>query len=209
MNESCRFVGKSGCPPYDRSKAYGEQTVYAGIQNGLDAVIVTPTGIIGPNDFGPSHFGQVLIALSRGKLPGLVSGGFDWVDVRDVVQGALQAEDVAPSGSKYILSGHRATMIEIARIVRNLTGTPSPRFVAPLWLAAIGAPFTTVIDLIRGTQPLYTSVSIRAIRTSKIVSHEKATHELGYHPRPFEETIKDTLVWYKDHGMINPVHLMD
>src|SRR5690606_13352249 len=72
---------------YDRSKALGERAVREFVDAGLDAVIVNPTGIIGPVDYGPSRLGQLLGELASGKLPALLDGGFDFVDVRDVVDG--------------------------------------------------------------------------------------------------------------------------
>ena len=85
------YAGRSH-PPYDRSKAAGEKIVLDGVSRGLNAVIIAPTGIIGPFDFQPSHTGQMLLSLAKGRLPVLVKGGFDWVDVRDVVTGAMRAE---------------------------------------------------------------------------------------------------------------------
>ena len=48
-------------------------------------MIVHPSGIIGPNDFEPSRMGRVFLDLYYRRLPSLIDGGFDWVDVRDVV----------------------------------------------------------------------------------------------------------------------------
>jgi dihydroflavonol-4-reductase len=70
------------------------------VKEGLDAVIICPTGMVSPFDFRPSFFGQVLLALCQKRLPVLVAGGFNWVDVRDVAKGALQAEGHAPIGSR-------------------------------------------------------------------------------------------------------------
>jgi len=106
VNESSPLAGGKQHPPYDRSKAAGEKEVRAGMEQGLDSVIVSPTAIIGPYDYQPSHQGQMLISMAQKRLPALVDGGFDWVDVRDVVYGAMQAEKLAPRGSKYILGGH-------------------------------------------------------------------------------------------------------
>ena len=189
-------------PPYDRSKASGEAAVRAAIDNGLEAVIVNPTAIVGPYDFQPSHQGQMLLSMARRKLPALVKGGFDWVDVRDVVYGAMQAEKVAPRGSKYILGGHWASLAEIARMVEKATGVAPPAFVCPLWLASAGAPLVTAFEHLRGRRPLYTKASIIAINSNHQISHEKATRELGYHPRPLQETIDDTLGWFRGCGFL-------
>jgi dihydroflavonol-4-reductase len=180
-------------PPYDRSKAAGEAEVLSAVAKGLDAVIVNPTAIIGPYDFQPSHQGQMLLSMASGRLPTLIDGGFDWVDVRDVVYDAMQTEKLAPRGSKYLLGGHWASLVDIARMVEKETGTRALGFVCPLWLAGAGAPIITAVEHLRGHRPLYTRASIIAVNSNKLISHEKAEKELDYHPRPLEQTICDTL----------------
>jgi len=202
VDESRPLVDSRNCPPYDRSKANGEKEVRRGIEKGLDAVIINPTGIIGPHDYQPSHFGEVLLTLAQGKLPGLVAGGFNWVDVRDVVEGAIRAEEKAVTGARYILSGHWVSLPDLAAVVAEFTGVPAPNFVCPLWLASVGAPLVTAVDYLTGRRPLYTRVSIRALYSNRDVSHEKATRELGYQPRPIRQTILDTLRWFEGVGQL-------
>jgi dihydroflavonol-4-reductase len=202
VDESNSLVESRSYPAYDRSKAAAEREVRRGVEKGLDAVIISPTGIFGPNDYKPSHFGDALLRLANGRLPSLVGGGFDWVDVRDVVKGALRAEEKAPAGAKYLLSGHWVSLCEVARLVAEITGVPAPGFVCPLWLAGVGAPFITAFDRIAGRRPLYTSVSLQALRDNRKISHKKATDELGYQPRPFKETLIDTLRWFEQNGQL-------
>ncbi|MCK4273553.1 MAG: NAD-dependent epimerase/dehydratase family protein [Dehalococcoidales bacterium] len=187
-------------PPYDRSKAAAETEVRWGIEKGLDAVIINPTAIIGPHDYQPSHFGEALLSLAQRRLPVLVTGGFDWVDVRDVVAGAMQAEEMAPAGAKYLLSGHWVSMRDIAAMVAEITGVPATRFIVPLWLAHIGAPFIQAVSHLNRKRPLYTGVSLRALRSNRRISHDRASRELGYRPRPFRETLTDTLRWFEENG---------
>lgn len=195
--ESCRY------PPYDRSKAAAEREVREGIEKGLDAVIIYPTAILGPYDFQPSFFGDALLRMAQCKLPALVRGGFDWVDVRDVVAGAVLAEEKAPAGGRYLLSGHWVSMCDIAAMVEEITGVNTKRPVCPLWLAHIGAPFIQGIGRLNGQQPLYTSVSLRALKSNRHISHQRAGNELGYQPRPFHETLADTLRWFEENGKLN------
>jgi dihydroflavonol-4-reductase len=202
VDESRPLVESRHYPPYDRSKAAGEKEVQRGLEMGLDAIIINPTAIIGPYDYQLSYFGEALLALARGRLPGLVTGGFDWVDVRDVVEGALRAEERAPTGAKYLLSGHWVSMCDIAAVVADLTGMSVPGFVCPLWLARLGAPVVTSFGGLAKKWPLYTSVSMRALRSNRNMSHEKATRELGYQPRPFRETLIDTLRWFEENGQL-------
>jgi dihydroflavonol-4-reductase len=135
VDESRPLVSGRQNPPYDRSKAAGEIEVRKGIEKGLDAIIVNPTGIIGPFDYQPSHFGTALLLIANGKMIALINGGFDWVDVRDVVQGAMLAEKKAPTGSKYLLSGHWASMCDIADVIKEISDASIPGFVCPMPLA--------------------------------------------------------------------------
>ncbi len=208
VDESRPLVASRHYPPYDCSKAAAEIEVRRGIEKGLDAVIINPTAIIGPHDYQPSYFGEALLSLAHHRLPALVTGGFDWVDVRDVVAGALRAEESAPAGAKYLLPGHWVSMRDIAAMVAEITGVPAIRFVLPLWLAHIGAPFIQAVSRVNGKRPLYTGVSLRALRSNRRISHERASRELGYRPRPFRETLADTLRWFEESGYFTrPVNL--
>jgi dihydroflavonol-4-reductase len=170
---------------------------------GLDAVIIYPTAIFGPYDFQPSFFGEALLGIAQRKLPALVKGGFDWVDVRDVVAGAMLAEERAPAGGRYLLSGHWVSMCDIAGMVAEITGVRTERPVCPLWLAHIGAPFVKGMSRLNGRRPLYTSVSLRALKSNRHISHERGSRELGYQPRPFRETLADTLRWFEENGQLH------
>jgi dihydroflavonol-4-reductase len=199
VDEDRPLVSSPRVPPYDRSKAAGERIVRRAIEEGLDAVILYPTGIIGPYDFKPSHFGEVLLALARGRMLALIEAGFDWVDARDVAEGALRAASHAASGSRYLLSGHWARVREVAAIIEAYTGRRAPRLVFPLGLAYCGLPFSKLISA-PGGRPLFTSVSLHALRGNRSASHERAERELGFRPRPVEETIIDTLKWFEEVG---------
>ena len=154
--DESRDPADSRFPAYDRSKALGNDEILAGIKNGLDAVIVAPTAVLGPYDFKPSRMGAALIRLYQRKFPTLVGGGYDWVDVRDVVRGALKAEEVAPCGSKYILSGEWATVRRIAEIIETVRGVKPPRFTCPQWLARAAAPFSEKFCELFDKRPLFT-----------------------------------------------------
>ena len=91
---------------YDRSKARGQLEVLEGVKKGLDAVIVNPGAVVGPNDFKPSRMGEVFLDIYHRRLPALLDGGYNWVDARDVAAGALAAERQGRTGECYLLTGH-------------------------------------------------------------------------------------------------------
>ena len=204
IDESRPLTSSPDYPPYDRSKALAELEVRKGIENGLDAVIVYPTAVIGPHDYEPSYLGEAIVFLATRRLPAMVPGGYDWVDVRDVVRGAMAVEKRAKTGEGYILSGHWLSMKDIATMVRDITGTPPPRLAVPLWLAHLGVPFIALHSKLTGRRPLYTNFSLDVLKSNRYISHAKATRELGYEPRPFGESLRDTLEWFRDNGSLPP-----
>jgi dihydroflavonol-4-reductase len=195
LDENRPSLADPAAPPYVRSKAAADQIVQEGIAQGLDTIVVLPTAIVGPLDFRPSYFAQSLLKLVHGRIPVLVEGGYDWVDVRDVVAGAIQAEGLAPSGSRYILSGEWHSLSEVARMVEMIDDHPAPRLVLPLWMAELGEPFMVHFAQFNGSEPLYTRAMLYALRSNRKVDHSRATQDLGYSPRAFQETLKDTLHW--------------
>jgi len=203
VDESNPLVDSPKHPPYDRSKAAGTREVRKGIERGLDAVIIHPTAVIGPHDYQPSYLGEAILMMAKGELPALVPGGYDWVDARDVVSGAIAAAEKASKGASYLLSGRWVSMCDMAAIIADIIGVAGNKFVCPLWLAHTGAVYFTLTSKITGNRPLYTRMSLKALQDNKNISHERASRELGYNPRPFRETLTDTLRWFQENGQLN------
>jgi dihydroflavonol-4-reductase len=197
LDEERPLVTDLTLPPYDRSKALGEMEVQKGIERGLDAVIILPSGILGPFDFRPSLVGESLQLMQRGGVPVLTTGGYSWVDARDVATGAICAAEIAPSGSRYILSGHWVSIYDVATMAAKISGTRAPRLVIPLQVAELALPIMERLATLRGTQPLFTSAMLSALKSNRYISYERAARDLGYEPRPFVETLTDTLSWFK------------
>jgi len=198
LDEGRPLLTDGHIPPYERSKAAAELIARQAPQRGLDTVIIIPTAILGPYDFRPSYLGQALQMLVNRHIPALVPGGYDWVDVRDVVNGAIQAERLAPSGARFILSGHWQALEDVARLTAEISGGPAPRFTVPTWLAELAQPAMAKLSQLNGSQPLYTRAMLKALRSNQQVSHAHAAHDLGYEPRSFELTLKDTLNWFME-----------
>ena len=202
LDES-RPLHNGNYPPYDYSKAEGEKIVRAAIKQGLNAVIINPGGMLGPYDFKPSHFGSTLLSIAKGKFPALVDAGLSWVDNRDVAEGMITACERAKAGAKYILSGHWVTLKYVAEQVAKINGVNPPRMVLPIWLAKAGAPLAMLFDRVRGRRVLFTPISLKELESNPLLSHEKASRELGYQPRPLEQALADTMGWFRSHGFLN------
>lgn len=184
---------------YSYSKAESERVVMRAVNRGLNAVILNPTSVMGPFDSKGSLLGQALIKIHQGKLPFLVSGGYNWVDVRDVVAASIQAIESGRSGEKYILSGEFCSLKDLTYKISKISGCKIPRFV-PVPIARLACPVFQFYSAVTNTDPLYTQQSLDLLVSSPVnISSEKAKKELDYNPRPLEETLIDTFAWYKEN----------
>jgi len=190
---------------YDRSKAVAQMAVREAVREGLSAVILNPSGIIGPYDYKISRMGGVLLDIYHRRYPALIDGGYDWVDSRDVVASALAAETRGRVGECYLLSGNWVHVCDIARIISEIYGRKTPRLATPIWLCTLPAYFTLAYSKLRKVTPKFTPQAIAALQRHRYISHEKATRELGHSPRPIEVTIRDTLDWFKAQAMLDPI----
>jgi len=187
---------------YGRSKAQAALEVLDGVERGLDAVIASPTGIIGPYDFQPSEMGRFFLSFAQGRLPACVSGAYDFVDVRDVAAGLIAAAGRGRRRHNYILSGEQITMDRLMAVLSRASGVPAPRLRVPAALAKAIASFTCSYARMKGSRPLLTQESVSILSSNSCISHDKASRELGYHPRPIAETVGDTVRWFEEAGVL-------
>ena len=202
LDETRPLINSKNYPPYNYSKAEGERLVREALQNGLDAVIIIPAGIIGPYDFQMSHFGSTILAIARGKLRILVDAGLNWVDARDMSEGMIAAAEKANPGEKFILSGHQAALRTIADYITEYMNQEPLGIILPYSIARLFAPVVSTFDRIRGKRQLFTPISMDELNSNRHLSHEKAREKLGYKPRPLKETITDTLDWFRVNGYL-------
>jgi dihydroflavonol-4-reductase len=202
LDETRPFIGHTHMI-YEQSKVEGEKLVLDAAAGGLNAVIITPTAIVGTHDYKPSFLGQALIKMYTNSLPMLVPGGYNWVDVRDVVDCAIAAAEKGRKGERYLASGHYLSLKDLSQMIGKVTGRKTPSFTGPTILAKIGLPFISIYAMLRNEAPLYTKNSLEILKYSnRYISHAKASKELNYQPRPFEETVKDTFEWFNKNGFI-------
>ena len=188
---------------YEKTKAIAEQWVMEQHNNGVEVVVINPTSIIGPVDPRPSLMGEFMTLVYEGKIPALVSGGYDWVDVRDVVEAIIVAIENGKGGERYILSGKWLSIKSFTDIFIGFSDKNNYLRVLPLWLARLGVPFMHIFSMISGRQPVYTNGSLTILQEgNRFISSSKAQKELGFKARPLEETLFDTYNWFKENAYI-------
>ncbi len=182
---------------YARSKAEATNIVLDAVEKGLDAVIVHPTGVIGPFEYTRSNTGQLIYDFLHKRLYAYIDGAYDFVDVRDVAQGLFLACKKGRRGENYILSGEQVTIKQLLNYLEESSGIRAPNFKIPMWFARLTAPLAELYYLILRQKPLFTAYSLYTLCSNSLTQHKKASMELGYKPRPIKDTIFDAVKWMK------------
>lgn len=197
IDERVPFDSNQSCGEYGSSKARACTEVLKAANRGLDAVVVCPTGVVGPYDFEPSRLGQLLLDLARRKSTAYVDGAYDFVDVRDVAAGHVLAAQKGCRGETYILSGECISVRELMEMVREITGVHAPRIRVPYLLAWMASFFTPFYYRMKNIEPRFTRYSLHTLRSNSCISSGKAQRDLGYAPRPLHQAIRDAITWFR------------
>ncbi len=200
LDEHAHRADSPELPVYDRSKFAGEQELRAVIARGLDAVICNPTAVYGPVDAAPlSRVNGILRDAARGRLPAFIRGGFDFVDVRDVAAGLVAAADRGRTGENYLLGGHYQQLVDIARDAARRCGRRGPVVTLPVGALMALAPVVEPISAALGSDRV-TRASLATVSASPRVDCSKARTELGYQPRPTDDTVRDLALQFVAAG---------
>ena len=196
------FNPKSVNGKYAKSKARASALVMDAIKNkGLDAVLVHPSGITGPNDYSDTHLTQMVIDYMENRIPAAVNGGYDFVDVRDVAGGIIKVAEKGKTGDRFLLSNKYYSVKEMLSMLHEITGGKKIKLTLPMWLAYFSLPFLSAYFKLRGKRPLYTAYSLYTLNSNSNYSHEKASRELGYTPRGLRESLVDTVKFINENKL--------
>ena len=202
LNEDSPYCSKNA-PRYDQSKRDAQQFVLQQASGQMEVVVLNPTAVVGPYDNKPSLMGKAVIDIYKRKVPVLISGGFDFCDVRDVASGIVNAIEQGRNGQSYLLSGKWHSLEDLQNIILSIKGDTRKVPVLPAWAGYLGLPFILLLAAFNGEEPLYTKESISAlIHGNMKISSMKAEKELGYSCRPLHETIADSITWFKQAGTL-------
>ena len=200
IDESVPFDTSGLNSAYDSSKAMASLMVLEAVREGLDAVVVCPTGVIGPFDYRLSEMGRLILDSVKSKLQFSVDGAYDFVDVRDVARGLIQACERGRTGEHYILSGERVTIPKLMATVREVVNLKALQITVPMRLAKFGAELVTPLYRLMDIRPRFTRYALETVTSNSYISYAKAARELGYAPRSLRESITDTVRWLMKYG---------
>ena len=202
IDESVPYDMENPYGAYDRSKAEASLEVLNAARSGLEAVVICPTGVIGPYDFRRSMMGALIQDAATAKPTLYVDGAYDFVDVRDIADGLIAAADNGKRGESYILSGQKISVRYLLETVREITGRNFVQMKIPFNMAKFAALFTPLYYQLANVTPRFTPYSLEVLHSNSNISHAKATKELGYSPRSLSESIRDTVKWFLEKKIL-------
>ena len=189
---------------YDLSKCMAELEVHRACASGLDAVIVNPSGVVGPCDWKPSSLGKTVIDFARRRLPAYVPGSFELVAMRDVVSGHLLAMEFGRSGQRYILSGGLCTVDELLDELERITGKQRPRLCLPHGMMAPIAHVASALmrSFFPRTPQRFSPGMLKMLGRGKRARIDKAERELGYRPTSVFAALREQFEWFRERRVI-------
>ncbi|HEY3830486.1 MAG TPA: NAD-dependent epimerase/dehydratase family protein [Solirubrobacteraceae bacterium] len=180
--------------PYAQAKREAEVQVLRLVARGLPAVIVNPAFVMGAGDYSRSATELVRRFLRR-EIPAYVDGALNIVDVGDVAQGHLLADEYGQVGERYILGNRNFTLDRLFADLGRLSGVQPPTIKLPLSAALVLAK---VLEDLPGRPP-FTRNEVCASAQWWAFSSAKAKRELGYDPGHHEDPLASTIAWYRAH----------
>lgn len=190
-----------GC--YSQSKAMATQLVLDAVKNdGINACVIHPSGILGPEDYAVGETTKTLMDIIKGKMPAGIDGSFNLCDVRDLAAGAIAAADKGNSGECYILGNEEVSFKHFSKLIVEETNCKKIAFFLPIKLAYIMADFMEKSAKKNGKKPLLTKFSVYNLARNNHFDSSKAKKELGYTTRSYRETIHDEVAWLKNAQLI-------
>ena len=187
------IIVDSGLTPYVRSRMQAENIVlkYAK-EHGLPAVAMCVSTTYGSGDWGRTPHGAIIAGAAFGKLPFVMSGiELEAVGVDDAARAMILAAERGRVGERYLISEKMISNAEVVRIAAEAAGVPAPTKSIPLPVSYALAAAGSIKAKLRGTDEQLSMGSLRLMRAEAPVDHGKAVRELGWQPRPVEESIRE------------------
>jgi dihydroflavonol-4-reductase len=190
--------------PYCLSKYRAEVAAMRLANAGAPVIIASPTLPVGPGDRQRTPPTRMSLAFCRGKLPAYMDARVNLVDARDVAEGMVLAMRHGRPGVRYLLGGHNRPLGAWLALLGTEIGRKAPRFTVP-YPVALGAAWASErwADYVTHRVPNATVTGVRLTRRSMFFDASRTVEELGFRPRPLEESAHDAVAWYRSEGLLH------
>lgn len=186
---------------YNRTKYLAEEEVRRGIEQGLDAVIINPCGIIGAGD--RHNWSQMVSLVDRGRLPGVPPGSGSFCHVIEVARAHISAWEKGRSGANYILAGVEASFLDMAQTIGRLLDKPAPRRPLPAPLIRLAGRIYPLLSAFTGREPDLTPEKVALVTHRVVADDSRAVRELGFDNHiSLEVMLRECIEWMRREGLL-------
>ena len=184
--------------PYYLTKIEAERAAFdRGRALGVEVVAMRPSLLLGPGDHRFASTGLIRDFLDR-SVPLVPTGGLSLVDLRDVAGAFVRALTIPSPRPSYLLGGANLKFDELFAELERLSGIRAPRLKVP---GSLVAAATKAIAPISGSRESLDPVVAEMTRHYWFIDSRFAQEDLGFRPRPLDETLNDTIDWIRTtHG---------
>ena len=179
---------------YAVSKYGAEREVWRGIEEGLPAVIINPSVILGPGEINSGTGKMISIVLKGLMFYSRGSNGF--VDVRDVVSiiELLAESDIA--GERFIISAENLSYKQLFTMIAESTGKAPPRLRSGHLMGQMAWRLSYVYGKFTRTKPLITRETAITAGNDYLYSNRKISEALNYQFSSVKKAIEDSCRYY-------------
>lgn len=174
---------------YGLSKYEGEMEVWRGITEGLDAVIVNPSVIIGKNA-GFEGSGAIFKLVKDG-FSFYTDGASGFVDVEDVAKAMILLMEAEVSGERYIISADDYHYKDLFTDIAKGFSVKAPTKEAKPWMLGLAWRALKLVSLFTGKQPSITKDTAKSSVTLSYYSNNKIIAETGITFKPLAQSIQE------------------
>lgn len=191
INESMHWTEETNKSFYSKSKYLGELEVWRGTVEGLNAVIVNPSLIMGGDNWDTGS--SAIFRSVYNEFPWYSDGVAGWVDVHDVVRAMMMLMDTEIRGERFILSAENRSYKEVLTLMAEYFGKRPPHRKVTPFLAEAVWRLEALKAWSTGKRPLLTKETARTALEKRYYDHSKILKALpGFSFTPIAETIGRT-----------------
>jgi dihydroflavonol-4-reductase len=182
---------------YAISKLESEMEVWRGIAEGLDALVVNPSIIIGANA-GTNGSGQLFETVGKG-LKFYTSGSCGFVDVEDVAKCMIALMNSKITGERYVISAENLSFKQITTDIAEGFGIKPPSTYASPWMMGIAWRGAALVAALTGKSPSIDKVSAQSASITRDYDNSKIKKAIGIEFKPISVSVKEICRALKNH----------
>ncbi|MCK4699280.1 MAG: NAD-dependent epimerase/dehydratase family protein [Bacteroidales bacterium] len=175
---------------YGSTKFNAEIEVWRGMAEGLEAVIVNPSIIIGPGVWGKGSL-AMFDKIAKG-LKFYTHGVTGYIDVRDVVKAMILLMESDEKGERFILNSENLSFREIFGMIALALNKPAPNIYANRFMTGFVWRLDWLKNMFTGGTHLITKETVAIAHRKTLFSNEKVRKVLGIDFIPMRKSIEDT-----------------